>query len=103
MNAVCCHTSTRSRFVVNLIKSIPVGIDNALEELGVGRLLGSTPSGPYGVGGPPLPPPPTTAMSIVSALSARSPSEHVAPAADSLTVDAPSAEPATPDAVTRDT
>jgi hypothetical protein len=36
--------------VVNLIKSIPVGIDNALEELGVGRLLGTMPSGPYGVG-----------------------------------------------------
>jgi len=86
--------------VVNLIKSIPVGIENGLEELGVGRLLGSTPSGPYGVGGPPLP---TTAMSNVSALSARSPSEHVAPAPDSPTVDAPSAEPATPDAVTRDT
>ena len=42
-------------------------------------------------------------MSNVSALSARSPSEHVAPAPDSPTVDAPSAEPATPDAVTRDT
>ena len=36
-----------------------------------------------------LPAPPTTAMSNVSALSARSPSEHVAPEADSLTVDAP--------------
>ena len=48
-----------------------------------------------------LPAPPTTAMSNVSALSARSPSEHVAPEADSLTVDAPSAQPATPDAVTR--
>jgi hypothetical protein len=48
-----------------------------------------------------LPAPPTTAMSNVSALSARSPSEHVAPEANSLTVDAPSAEPATPDAVTR--
>src|SRR6478735_9478517 len=48
-----------------------------------------------------LPAPPTTAMSNVSALSARSPSEHVAPDADSLTVDAPSAQPATPDAVTR--
>ena len=50
-----------------------------------------------------LPAPPTTAMSNVSALSARSPSEHVAPEADSLTVDAPSAQPATPDAVTRTT
>ena len=48
-----------------------------------------------------LPAPPTTAMSNVSALSALSPSEHVAPEADSLTVDAPSAQPATPDAVTR--
>ena len=42
-------------FAINLIRSIPVGIDNALEELGVGRRLGTTPSGPYGVGGPQLP------------------------------------------------
>ncbi len=87
--------------VVNLIRSIPVGIDNALEELGVGRLLGTTPSGPYGVGGPPLPAPPVTAMSNVSALSAPSPAKRVAPEADSLTVNGRSAEPATADAVTR--
>jgi PE-PPE domain len=49
----------------NLIKSIPVGIDDATEELGLGRRLGTTPSGPYGVGGPALPDPPAP----VSALS----------------------------------
>jgi hypothetical protein len=48
---------------VNLIRSIPVGIDNALAELGLGRRLGTTPSGPYGVGGPALPPPPVTITS----------------------------------------
>src|SRR5262245_31193697 len=51
---------------VNLIKSIPVGIDDALEELGLGRPLGTTPPGPYGVGGPALPDPPAP----VSATSA---------------------------------
>src|SRR5262245_44887444 len=33
---------------VNLVRSIPVGIDNALEELGAGRPLGTTRPGPYG-------------------------------------------------------
>jgi hypothetical protein len=31
-------------FAIGLIKSIPVGIDNALEELGVGDAFGITPS-----------------------------------------------------------
>jgi hypothetical protein len=73
---------------INLIKSIPVGIDNALEELGVGRKLGTTPSGPYGVGGPQLPAPPVTAMTTVSALSASEAVEPDAPQVDSLAKDA---------------
>jgi hypothetical protein len=56
----------------NLIKSIPVGIDDATEELGLGRRLGTTPPGPYGVGGPPLPPPPAP-VSAVSASTATEP------------------------------
>ena len=33
-------------FAINMIRSIPLVIDDALEELGVGRRLGTTPSGP---------------------------------------------------------
>jgi hypothetical protein len=51
-------------FAINLIKSIPVGIDHVLAELGVGRALGITPSGPYGVGGPQLPAPPGQGCAI---------------------------------------
>jgi hypothetical protein len=70
-------------FAINMIRSIPIGIDDALEELGVGRRLGTTPSGPYGVGGPQLPDPPAA----VTALSASADAEPVAPQ-----VDSPSAE-----------
>src|SRR5258705_3273249 len=79
---------------INLIKSIPVGIDNALEELGVGRKLGTTLSGPYGVGGPQLPAPPMTTMSARSAPEAAEPD---APHAD--TTPAPDPEPKTKPAV----
>jgi hypothetical protein len=36
---------------INLLKSIPVGIDDALQYEGLGRPLGTTAAGPYGVGG----------------------------------------------------
>jgi PE-PPE domain len=47
-------------FVVNLVRSIPVGIDDALQEAGLGRVLG-TPDvfRPFGVGGPTYPKSPT--------------------------------------------
>jgi PE-PPE domain-containing protein len=61
----------------NLIESIPVGIDDALEELGLGRPLGTTPPGPYGVGGPALPDPPAP-------VSATSASAEVSTAAQPL-------------------
>jgi hypothetical protein len=51
-------------FAINMIRSIPIGIDDALEELGVGRRLGTTPSGPYGVGGPQLPDPPAAVTAL---------------------------------------
>ena len=75
-------------FAINLIKSIPVGIDNALEELGVGRRLGTTPSGPYGVGGPQLPAPPATTMTTMSTLTASEATEPDAPQVDSPAKDA---------------
>ncbi|MDT5280164.1 MAG: hypothetical protein QOJ20_1359, partial [Mycobacterium sp.] len=86
-------------FAINLIKSIPVGIDNALEELGVGRALGTTPSGPYGVGGPQLPAPPVTTMTTMSTLSTSESAEPDAPQVDSLAKAAPSHEPAAAEAV----
>ena len=88
-------------FAINLIRSIPVGIDNALAELGVGRTLGTTPSGPYGVGGPPLPALPVTTMTTGSSLSASTVAEPDVSQADSLTGDAPSNEPAAAAAVAR--
>jgi hypothetical protein len=89
---------------VNLVLSIPVAIDNALEDLGIGRVLGTTRPGPFGVGGPPLPDPPVTTMNV-SALSGQQPvvqkndTESVAPQVKSLTISAaasPAAESANP-------
>ena len=57
--------------VLKLLAAIPVAIDNALEDLGLGRPLGTTEPGPFGVGGPPLPAPPsalnTTTVSTLAA------------------------------------
>ncbi|SBS76725.1 PE-PPE, C-terminal domain protein [uncultured Mycobacterium sp.] len=38
----------------NLALSIPTGLDDGLQEAGFGRPFGTTPAGPYGVGGPPI-------------------------------------------------
>jgi hypothetical protein len=38
----------------NFVAAIPTGWDDALQELGIGRPFGTTPAGPYGVGGPPV-------------------------------------------------
>ena len=42
--------------VINLVVSIPTGLDNGLSQLGLGRPLGTPVPGPYGVGGPPVDP-----------------------------------------------
>lgn len=39
------------KLTVNLALSIPVGLDDAAQDMGMGRPLGTQPSGPYGVGG----------------------------------------------------
>jgi hypothetical protein len=45
---------------INLVKSVPTGIDDAIEEISGDRPLGTEPTtSPFGVGGPELPPPPT--------------------------------------------
>jgi hypothetical protein len=51
----------------NVAGSIPVGIDNGLQGIGVGRALGTTPAGPFGVGGPTLPAPPPAAPMMAAA------------------------------------
>lgn len=43
--------------VANVLKAIPVGIDDGLEASGHGRPLGTRPAGMYGVGGPEVPGP----------------------------------------------
>lgn len=53
-------------FAWNLIQSIPVGLDNAFEDLGSGRPFGTQPSGPFGVGGPALPDPPALPVTPVT-------------------------------------
>ena len=40
--------------VVRLVASIPVAVDNLTEGFGLGRVLGTTDPGPFGVGGPEL-------------------------------------------------
>ena len=58
--------------VLKLLAAIPVAIDNALEDLGLGRPLGTTEPGPFGVGGPPLPAPPSAlSTTTVSRLAAQ--------------------------------
>ncbi|WP_286149285.1 PE-PPE domain-containing protein [Mycobacterium sp. IS-1496] len=50
------------RFLVNLARSVPVGIDDGLQEAGLGRALGTEDVfRPYGVGGEELPQPGDTA------------------------------------------
>lgn len=41
--------------VARLVASIPVAVDNLTEGFGLGRVLGTTEPGPFGVGGPDLP------------------------------------------------
>ncbi|WP_231737614.1 PE-PPE domain-containing protein [Mycobacterium sp. IS-1742] len=55
-------------FLVNLARSVPVGIDDGLQEAGIGRALGTEDVfRPYGVGGEDLPQPGDTALAASSA------------------------------------
>lgn len=88
--------------VVNLIKSIPVAIDDALQAAGLGRPLGTTAAGPFGVGGLSLPDPPDATASV-SMLSGPAPAvehksaESVAPEHQSLTGEEAEGAPGTGD------
>ena len=68
---------------LHLLASIPVGIDNALQDLGVGRVLGTTDPGPFGVGGPALP----SAETAVRTATALSPSARMATAVGDSTTE----------------
>ena len=65
---------------VNLIVSIPTGVDDGLSALGLGRPLGTQVPGPYGVGGPPVDPPRPSGPAPTPLASTISPTTHsVAP------------------------
>jgi PE-PPE domain len=90
---------------LKLLAAIPVAIDDALQEMGLGRPLGTTPAGPYGVGGPPLPDPPSVTSSTgILALAApvveEEVTESVAPEARSLAGDEPLEPVADPEPLT---
>ena len=75
--------------VLKLLAAIPVAIDNALEDLGLGRPLATIEPGPYGVGGPPLPAESTLSTTTESTLAATTESvdgdaESFVPEAQSL-------------------
>jgi hypothetical protein len=75
----------------NVVGAIPVGLDNGLQEVGEGRPFGTTPAGPYGVGGPPV----TLAATEPSRLSV-SRSEAAAQAGDTSVDDNLAVKPASP-------
>jgi hypothetical protein len=66
---------------VNLIVSIPTGVDNGLSTLGLGRPLGTQVPGPYGVGGPPVDPPGPSGPAPAPLASTISPTTHSVAAA----------------------
>jgi hypothetical protein len=51
---------------INVVRAIPTGIDDGLEQLGLGRPFGTAAAGPYGVGKPPPTPSDTTSPMGVS-------------------------------------
>jgi hypothetical protein len=54
------------KLAIDLVRSIPVAIDNFTEGVGWGRVLGTAEPGPFGVGGPQLPQPPTETVAATS-------------------------------------
>jgi hypothetical protein len=67
---------------VNLLKSVPVAVDNFFEGFGLPRVLGTEAPGTFGVGGPDLPVDPAAEQPQQTALtSARGGSEHLGPEA----------------------
>jgi hypothetical protein len=90
--------------LMNLALSIPTGIDDGLQAAGGDRVLGTTPAGPFGVGGPTLPP--ATTAEPIAAAEANGGDADPAPVAAPATEPTPSlaeastGEPATAEPVT---
>lgn len=82
------------KLVENLIKSMPVAVDNLFEGFGLSRVLGTKEPGTFGVGGPDLPDDPGVAP--VAAL--QSPQEVGRQAEGASTTTSVSAEAVAPDA-----
>ncbi|WP_142391387.1 PE-PPE domain-containing protein [Mycobacterium sp. ENV421] len=53
--ATLANPTNPATMVRDLLAAIPVGLDDGLQEAGLGRPLGTTPAGPFGVGGATLP------------------------------------------------
>jgi hypothetical protein len=83
---------------VNLIVSIPTGVDDSLSALGLGRPLGTQVPGPYGVGGPPVDPPGPPGPAPAPLASTISPTTHSA--APAVTSSAATDSAGTPTPVT---
>jgi hypothetical protein len=55
-------TANPGTVLQNFLTAIPTGIDDGLQEAGLGRPLHTTPAGPFGVGGPPVTRTPATSV-----------------------------------------
>ena len=65
--------------LTNFVTAFAVGFDDAMQDLGAGRPLSTTPSGPFGVGGPTRPIPDPTQPVVQSAAAVRvDPAPHFA-------------------------
>jgi hypothetical protein len=82
---------------VNLIVSIPTGVDDGLSAVGLGRPLGTQVPGPYGVGGPPVDPPGPSGPAPAPLASTMSPTTHSDAAAITSNAATQRTNTATPD------
>lgn len=55
-----------AELATNFLRAIPTGLDDGLQQLGLGRPFGTTPAGPYGVGGSPVTPTPAAMHSATA-------------------------------------
>lgn len=72
---------------INFVVAIPTGLDDAFQSIGGGRPFGTTPAGPYGVGGPPVTLPGNTSSTLASTNQTPSATPAVVSRAASVTLD----------------
>lgn len=70
----------------NFLLAVPTGMDDGLQEVGLGSPFGTTPAGPYGMGGPDV----TLPGNIPAVTITRSTSSDAAPEADRTNAVVPS-------------